>query len=279
MSLTGLMAVTRGRADVVIALLDGPVAIDHEDLTAGNIRVIGESSHDSRSAACRHGTFVAGILAARPGSPAPGIAADCTILSRPLFDDAGGTSATPAELASAIVDCVDAGASVINISAALKGGTTDADRAALLAVLHYAAARRVLVVAAAGNHSTLAGSVIISHPWVIPVAGCAVSGQPLPQSNLGQSVGRHGLAAPGEGVISLVPDGPPATFAGTSVAAPFVSATAALLLSAFPAASAVDIRNALLAQASRRRSVVPPLLNAARAHALLAAPFERSAVS
>ena len=87
----GLMALTRGRADVVVWLLDGPVALDHPDLMTAN-RTLGEGSgacRGSGSEACRHGIFVAGILGARRGPRAPAIAPGCTPLVRPIFNETG----------------------------------------------------------------------------------------------------------------------------------------------------------------------------------------------
>jgi subtilisin family serine protease len=59
-----LMARTAGHPDVTIGLIDGPVAKGHPDLESQNIRELpgsGESNCvELGSAACRHGTFVAG---------------------------------------------------------------------------------------------------------------------------------------------------------------------------------------------------------------------------
>ena len=87
------------------------------------------------------------------------------------------------------------------------------------------------------------------------------------QSNLGNSIGRRGLGAPGEGVTSLSPDGATLTLAGTSAAAPFVTGTIALLWSEFPAASALEVKSAASGgSATRRPTVVPPLLDAWKAY-------------
>ena len=54
-------------------------------------------------------------------------------------------------------------------------------------------------------------------------------------SNFGNSIGRRGLSAPGDGITSLRDaDGNAPTFGGTSAAAPFVTGTIALLKSVFP---------------------------------------------
>jgi subtilisin family serine protease len=171
-------------------------------------------------------------------------------------------SATPDELSSAIIDCIEAGSHVINLSAALANPSAKGERR-LIEVLDYSAKRGVLVVAATGNQGTIGNSIITGHPWVIPVIACDLYGRPLGYSNLGNSIGRRGLSAPGEGITSLAVDGQPSTFGGTSAAAPFVSGAIALLLSVFTKATPAAVKLAITtASGARRMTVVPPLLNA-----------------
>ena len=274
------MAVARGRHEVVVGLLDGPVVVSHPDLNSEHIRVLpnGEQGACARtsSAACRHGTFVAGILLARRGSPAPAICSDCSLLVRPIFAEASveaelGPTATPEQLATAIAECVDAGAWVLNLSSAMGQPSTRAEPV-LREALDYAAARGVLVVAAAGNQGLVGSSVITRHPWVIPVVGYGLDERPMAASNLGSSMGRRGLGAPGEGVISLASEGEPLTLAGTSFAAAFVTGTAALLWSQFPDATAGEVRCAVVHSGHQRRTTVtPPLLDAWQAYQMLSA--------
>jgi len=180
-------------------------------------------------------------------------------------------SATPNQLADAIIDCADAGTRIINVSAALTLGSVSAQRE-LAEALSYAVQRGVLVVVAAGNQGTVGGSVITHHPWTIPVVAYARTGRPLSQSNLGRSIGSRGVGAPGEGVASLAPEGTSVTSSGTSVAAPFVTGAAALLWSVFPGATAIEVKDALVTSlSSRRRTVTPPLLDARRAYEILSA--------
>ena len=284
--LPALMALTSGRTDLAVGLIDGSVMLDHPDLAAGNVRTIpgiAGACRDAASASCRHGSFVAAILAARRGAGAPAIAPDCTLLVRPIFSETTPAeelmSATPGELAEAIVDCIDAGARVLNLSAAVAGGAIGAE-GELRDALQYAARHEVLVVAATGNRGALAGSAITRHPWVIPVVAYARNGLPRAQTNLGRSIGSRGLGAPGEDVESLTPEGESALLAGTSVAAPFVAGAAALLWSVFPNATAVEIKHALLASApGRRRTIVPPLLDAWGAFELLSNGRARRAMT
>ena len=260
-----------GRSDVVIGLIDGPVATDHEDLVSNRIRSLAGAQVATcllaNSVACQHGTFVAGILSARRGSSAPAICPGCTLLLRPIFPEnvaANGDmpSATPEELASAISDAIDAGANVVNLSAALAQPSSRGERE-LEQALDYAAKRAVLVVAAAGNQGTVGSSAITSHPWVIAVIGCDLDRRPTAESNLGNSIGRWGLAAPGENITSLGTNGKPQISGGTSAAAPFVTGAIALLWSEFPRASAARIKQAVTQDGRRsRRTIVPPVLDA-----------------
>jgi subtilisin family serine protease len=276
--LTALMDRTSGSDEVKIGLIDGPVVTGHPDLIGEHLYEIpgnnGATCTQANSTACLHGTFVAGILTARRNSPAPAICPDCSLLIRPIFaETAAGIeqmpSATPHELAAAIIECIDAGARVINLSLALAQPSTKEERV-LEDALNQAVRRGVIVAAAAGNQGTLGSSAITRHPWVIPVVACNLQGRPMNESNLGSSIGRRGLTAPGDGVTSLSAEGAPVTLGGTSVAVPFVTGAIALLWSEFPAASAAQIKLAVTQAAMpRRASVVPPLLDAWAAYQVL----------
>ena len=118
--LTALMERTSGSPEVKIGLIDGPIVTQHPDLVGEHLREIpgnnGAMCTRANSTACLHGTFVAGILSAKRNSPAPAICPDCTLLIRPIFaEKTTGSehmpSATPQELAAAIIECIDAGAS------------------------------------------------------------------------------------------------------------------------------------------------------------------------
>ena len=270
-NLSQLMGRSSGRSEIGIALIDGPVLVTHPDLARENIRELrsrlGGSCALAQSRACVHGTLVAGMLSARRGSVAPAICPDCTLFLRPIFPELTETngampSATPHELAEAIIDSVDAGARVLNLSAALAEPSSNGERN-LTQALDYAASREVISVAAAGNQGILGNSAVTRHPSVIPVSACDLDRRPLDGSNLGNGIGQRGLMAPGVSVTSLGTHGNPQTFSGTSAAAPFVTGTIALLWSQFPESTASEIRFAVTqAVATRRRTIVPPLLDA-----------------
>ncbi|MFA4901864.1 MAG: S8 family serine peptidase [Desulfobaccales bacterium] len=277
-NLPPLIALTSGRPEVMIGLIDGPVALDHPDLPRENLKEV-SGPHQSKcaengSAACLHGTYIAGILCGKRDSIVPGICPNCTVLVRPIFAEAAEgmdqmPSATPEELAGAILNCIESGARVLNLSVALSHPSGRGERR-LEEVLDYAAKRGVIIVAAAGNQGTLGSSAITRHPWAIPVIAYDSQGRPQSFSNLGKSIGTRGLGAPGDNVTSLGVGGQLMSLSGTSVAVPFVTGAIGLLWSEFPAASAAQVKLAISQpQGQRRPTLVPPLMNARAAYGVL----------
>lgn len=276
--LTALMKRTSGSPEVMIGLIDGAIATQHADLAGEHLREIpgnnGATCTQANSTACMHGTFVAGILSARRNSLAPAICPNCTLLLRPVFGETTSwrdpmPSATPLELAAAIIACVDAGARVINLSLGLAQPSTKGEQA-LEEALYHTVRYGVMVVAAAGNQGTVGSSAITRHPWVIPVVACDLGGRPTNESNLGSSIGRRGLSAPGESITSLGSESQAFTLGGTSVAVPFVTGAIALLWSEFLTAPAAQIKIAVTqSNTLRRASVAPPLLDAEGAYEIL----------
>ncbi|MFD9035426.1 S8 family serine peptidase [Streptomyces sp. NPDC059567] len=264
-----LMARTAGRSSVVVGLIDGRVALDHPAFAGHPVRELTAVAGTCRGSdvCCAHGTAVAGIIAGNDG-----VCPRCTLVSRPLFTDrpTDGGPATclsgvrTGELAEAILETVGAGAHVLNLSMAQPAPSGVRDRA-LETALDHAADRGVIVVVAAGNQGRVGSSVLTGHPWVIPVTAYDRAGHPMPQSNRGVSIGRHGVGAPGDRVPGLGLDGRPLALSGTSAAAPFVTATVALLRSAYPNAGPAAVRYAVTHGPGRRRSVTPPLLDAGSA--------------
>jgi subtilisin family serine protease len=269
-NLTGLMERTAGRAGVIIGLIDGSVAITHVDLATERIRILSQTSdptpEPASGFALTHGTFIAGILAAQRGTAAPAICPGCTLIVRPVFlqpsaANAHTPSASAEEVADGVIDCVEAGARILNLSLSLATPSPNSEPR-LAQALDHAAAHGTLVVAAAGNQGTVGSSAITRHPWVIPVVACNSAGRPLAVSNLGNSIARRGVMAPGQAVTSLGINGQPFTAGGTSAATPFVTGTVALLLSIFPEANAIQAKSATTRADVRRAAIVPPMLDA-----------------
>jgi subtilisin family serine protease len=270
------MKTSEGSPDIVIGLIDGPVFVDHPSFMKNNIKTINESQYayckNASSIACMHGTFTAGVLSSKRGLQSPAICPKCTLLIYPVFmeeslnkrNNENGyfdtviPSTTPAELSNSIFETIKAGAKIINLSLGLANNLLNNKQ--LNEVYNYAAKRGVLIVIAAGNQGNIGQTSLIDNDWIIPVASCSNNGTISPQSNLGPTIGNRGIMAPGESITSTYASGGYITASGTSVAAPFVTGTLALLWSIYPKKTASELKFSLLTQ--RKRSIVPSLLDA-----------------
>jgi subtilisin family serine protease len=269
--LTELTGLSEGHREFRIGLVDGPVDVSHPELGAASIHHVSGGALDPlASAAIEHATFAAGVLVGRRGGVVPALVPRCTLLVGPIFGaavQANGPIASPVDLADALARLVAAGARVINVSAELVWAAPGSEQR-VGAALDHAARRGVLVVSAMGNRGRLGSSRLTSHPWVIPVVACDLSGAPARYSNLSRSSARHGLRAPGEGVTGPAVHGGLVTLTGSSVAALLVTGAIALVWSVHRRAAPHLVRAAILGSA-RALGIVPPLLDAWGAHLIL----------
>jgi subtilisin family serine protease len=235
-------------ASVTVAVLDSGVDGSHEDLAGvvlpGWDAIEGRPGADTD--AYGHGTHVAGIVAALAGNGlgGSGAAAGVRILPvRVLDTDGSGWSSAIAE---GIRWAADHGADVINLS---LGGPSPS--AAYRTAIDYAVnVRNAVVVASAGNEYASGNPVEYpaADPDAVAVGASNRTGGRAPFSNTGVYVD---LAAPGTSILAPCPIGATVCedsaaytrMSGTSMAAPFVSAAAALLRSARPEASVGQIRD------------------------------------
>ena len=202
-------------------ILDTGVDGAHEDLR-GHFVSHGER-HDRD--AIGHGTHVAGIAAAVANN-ALGVAGwwpsgdhPLTVSSIKVFGPLGTT--TQRAVVQGIIEAADAEASVINLS--LGGPSTDRRQRVYAEAVRYANDRGAIVVVAAGNSARDARSYSPANtPGVIAVAALDRS---LAQARFSNSVDGlpYGVWAPGEAIVSTVPNGGYTPFSGTSMAAPQVA--------------------------------------------------------
>lgn len=284
LKLTRLMEICSGDPSISVGIIDGPIDLTHPALVDSSIRTVRPNQlatcQDVRSEACSHGTGIGGILCAKRGSPAPAICPSCTFLFYPIFPEHpqgpnGLALTTPAELARAIVETVDGGAKIINLSLGVVPADTSTYRE-LDEACDYAAHRGVILVAAAGNQGRIGFLPLLNRPWVIPVASCDQNGRITPESNVSPRIGKGGLCAPGVDVLTAVPGAGYAPISGTSAAAAFVTGGIALLWSESPAMSAIEMRTAVLQSAKREHpSIVPPLFDVEGARIYRRMPLNR----
>lgn len=229
-----------GGAGVVVAVIDTGVDGAHPDLVGrvlpGLDLVDGGDPTDPNS----HGTHVAGIIAANidNGIGVAGVARSSKVLPVRVLDERGAGDHTT--IAEGIIWAVDNGASVLNLS---LGGPDDSE--VLRSAVQYAVSKGAVVIAAAGNDrmGANAPSYPAAYDDVLAVGATSPDDSAAMFSNTGTYVD---LAAPGFAIYSTVPGGY-AYASGTSQAAPFVAAAAALLRST--GLSSGEIRSTLTATA------------------------------
>jgi len=241
----GAWDLTRGRPEIVIAVLDTGVDMTHEDL-AGAIwtnpgEIPGNGIDDEGNGFIDddhgwdfagqdntpdddygHGTHVAGIAAARidNGIGIAGLAGAATIMPVDVFGYAIGTYE---DLIRAIVYATDNGAHVINMSLGASSYSLGEEMA-----VNYAFSRGVVVVAAAGNTGDEMLHYPAAHANAIAVASTTSLDVLSSFSTRGAWVD---IAAPGSSIYSTVYGNSYRTMSGTSMAAPHVAGLAALILS------------------------------------------------
>ncbi len=230
------------RNQVVVAVVDTGVDATHPDL-AGRVLPKGyntiDDNEDTRDGD-GHGTHVSGIVAAQTGNGigVAGVAGKENVKILPIkaLDDFG--SGTAMSVATGVDKAVELGADVINMS---LGGPFKSKL--IEEAIDRAVAKGVLVVVAAGNSSDNAdGYYPAALPEVVTVASVDEELKPSSFSNFGRAID---LAAPGEYIMSTVPDKDYDAWDGTSMATPFVAGAAALVKLAHPDWKAEQIRNAL----------------------------------
>lgn len=201
-----------------------------------------------------HGTHVASTIAesTNNGYGLTGLAYGATLMSVRVLDSSGEGDA--AVIAQGVRFAVNRGAKVINMSLEFDPGVTAADIPELISAIRYAHRRGVVVVAAAGNEGTRTIAYPARAPYVISVGATTQHGCLADYSNDGPQLSLvapggggdadlpndpncHPNAAPGGDIYQVTFLGPnprkfgiPPGYDGTSMAAPHVSATAALVI-------------------------------------------------
>jgi len=183
-----------------------------------------------------HGTHVSGIITDATDT-------NVKIMSVKVADDLGfGSSAISVE---GIKWAVDNGAQVINIS---MGGLGSSQ--AYQSGIDYATKKNVSVIVSAGNE---AADVALYTPAnvsnAITVSSCGIDDVFSSFSNYGSFID---VCAPGEDINSSLPGGAYAEWSGTSMSAPYVSATAALLYSTDKLMTPAKVESTLRGKADDR---------------------------
>ena len=189
-----------------------------------------------------HGTSIAAIIAGSGKGAVTGLAPDAKVLPVRVTVSGG---AQPVTLAEGILYAVDHGAKVVNVSSG-----TDTPDPNLKAAVEHALAKDVVVVAAAGNDGRRGNAPIYpaSFPGVVAVTGVDAHNACWSDSESGPQIA---LAAPGVDITSADDHGGYLRGDGTSYAAPYVAAAAALVRSEYPRMTAGQVVRQLVDTADR----------------------------
>lgn len=239
-------AMTTGAPDLLIAVLDSGIDYTHEELNDGRVRTDIDKDYvnndDDAMDDAGHGTHVAGTIAAASnnGIGVSGVLWQAQLLPLKVCNAAGVCSMDA--IVSAIQYAADQGARIINMSLGGSGCS-----ATLEAAIDYAYFEKgAVLVAAAGNENTLVSYPAAYEP-VIAVGALDRHGERAYFSNYGDALD---LVAPGVRVFSTVPNNGYDTLSGTSMAAPYVTGVAGLLLAQQPTLTNHQVRQLLFQSAT-----------------------------
>ncbi len=217
---------TRGKG-VRIGVIDTDVDLTHPALS-GVMHQRFDGLSGAKVTQRRHGTAVAGLIAAR--DMINGVAPDAHLLIARAFD---GPSAKKLQSdAYVIIACLDwtttNGANVVNMSFA------GPPNAVLKEALIKAHASGVILVAAAGNEGPKAKPAYpAAYESTIAVTATDVNNRIYSKANRGDHIF---VSAPGVDIFAPVPNGKVEMVSGTSFAAALVSGTIGLAKTKFPTA-------------------------------------------
>ena len=253
-----LIAVVDTGVDLGHPDLDGKLTSAGRDFVEPNGTCTGKGkvkscTQDGAQDANGHGTHVAGIAAAETGNGVgvAGTAPGARILPVRVLDAEGSGYAD--QLAAGIRYAADSGADVLNLSLGWLSGQGTAIKIlgeldAVYAAIDYAWSRDAVVVIAAGNDTVGLCAEPAAHPRAVCVGSTDANDMPSYFSNSDATLTSTYLVTPGGNGITCAGDilstwlrsaehsvcSPAAgydSYAGTSMAAPFVSGVAALLAS------------------------------------------------
>ncbi len=188
-----------------------------------------------------HGSHVSGTIAANTnnGAGVAGVAFNSSIVSCKALATPAGVGLT-SDIANCINWTSNQGVKVISMS--LGGG----ESATLQTAVRNAAAKDILLVAAAGNDGDDTANYPAAYPEVMSVAATDDDDRRASFSNATADVE---IAAPGDAVLSTFLAGTYLELSGTSMATPHVSGVAAVLFSQTPGISASTVRSRLTSTA------------------------------
>ncbi len=248
--------ITTGNNDIILAIIDQGIENGHIEFTGTNFTASYDAEDRTSPAQLHgdHGTHVCGIISSnRNQASIAGVAPGLSIMevSHPLTL----ISTISEDLATGINWAVQNGAHILSNSWGDQGGAYYNDlNSALLedaidnAIDNGRGSLGTIVVFASGNWSPAIDYPAYYRPEILVVGSITSAGQRSSFSGYGNQLD---IVAPGSAILSTIRNNQYASYNGTSMATPHVSAIAGMILSRFPNLTRLQVVNIIEASAQK----------------------------
>lgn len=268
-------AYTKGDTDVIVAVVDDGIDASHSIIRNKIVKPYNVFTQDNRlSHGDGHGTHVAGLAVGSErlfDKGISGVAPKCKLMPVQVFDNG---LCTFSSITSGIMYAIHNGADVVNVSIGpnFRGldvlPVSDQDYIAKTQfkneekvwrrIIEVANEHNSIIVFAVGNDNILASippENRVGH--TVNVAAVSREYEGTDFTNWGRG---SNISAPGKGIASSVPVNDYAIYDGTSMAAPIVSGTVALMKSQNEDITVIEILKILQASGRKISEYIPPMI-------------------
>lgn len=267
--------ITKGSPNITVAVVDDGIDATHDILKGRIVSPYNVFTQDNRlSVGQGHGTHVAGLAVGSDkmfDKGVSGVAPKCKLMPIQVFDNG---MCTFSSVTSGIMYAIHNGANVVNVSIGpnFRGldilPLPDQDYIAKTQfkneervwkrIINVANEHNAIIVFAVGNDNILANIPPENRTnFTVNVAAVNRQLKGTDFTNYGQG---SNISAPGKGICSSVPINEYAVFDGTSMAAPIVAGTVALMKSLNQDISVTEVLHILQATGERVSDYMPPVI-------------------
>lgn len=267
--------ITKGNPDIVVAVVDDGIDAEHEMFQNRIVKPYNVfTQNNCLSTGDGHGTHVAGLAVGsdkKISQGISGVAPKCKLMPVQVFDNGSCTFST---ITSGIIYAIHNGADVINVSIGPNFSGMDAlpeedqemisreyfknEEIVWKRIISIANEHNSIIVFAAGNDNIIARVAPENRTdLTINVAAVDPKIKGTDFTNYGPG---SNISAPGESIISSMPGNTYEFSDGTSMAAPIVTGTVALMKSCNPDITVSEVLDILQRTGEYVAAGIPPLI-------------------